>query len=176
MSDKSWLASICNLGQLVGALLAGFISNKIGRKHCLLLFTIPLICGWLTLIFNHENVILANLGRILQGFGMMPSIGQVYLTEVLDTKRRETFGSSLAIAISVGITLIYVLGALLHWIIVAWIFIGFIVIQCIGLHFVPESPQWLMSQGYEEEAQQCLKILRHNDQDVLKVACPQLLS
>ena len=75
LSDKSWLASICNLGQLVGALLAGFISNKIGRKHCLLLFTIPLICGWLTLIFNHENVILANLGRTLQGFGMMPSIG-----------------------------------------------------------------------------------------------------
>ena len=98
------------------------------------------------------------------------------MIEVLDTERRETFGSSLAIAISVGITLIYVLGALLHWIIVAWIFIGFIVIQCIGLHFVPESPQWLMSQGYEEEAQQCLKILRHNDQDVLKVTCPPLFS
>ena len=76
------------------------------------------------------------------------------MTEVLDTERRETLGSSLAIAISVGITLIYALGALLHWIIVAWIFIGFIVIQCIGLHFVPESPHWLMSQGFEEEAQQ----------------------
>ena len=82
----------------------------------------------------------------------------------------------MAIAISVGITLIYVFGALLHWIIVAWIFIGFIVIQCIGLHFVPESPQWLMSQGFEEEAKQSLKTLRHKDEDVLKVACPQLFN
>ena len=87
------------LGQLVGALLAGFVSNKIGRKHCLLLFTIPLICGWLTIIYEHENFIMVNTGRVLQGFGMMPSIGQVYLTEVLDTTRRETLGSSLAISI-----------------------------------------------------------------------------
>ena len=148
MSDKSWIASICNLGQLAAAVIAGFISNKIGRKYCLLLFTIPLICGWIILIFNHENVILANLGRILQGFGMMPSIGQVYLTEVLNTKQRETLGSSLAISIGMGITLVYVLGAVFHWIIVSWIFIGLIVIQCIGLHFVPQSPQWLMTQGY----------------------------
>ena len=87
------------LGQLVGALFAGFVSNKIGRKHCLLLFTIPLICGWLTIIYEHENFIMVNTGRVLQGFGMMPSIGQVYLTEVLDTTRRETLGSSLAISI-----------------------------------------------------------------------------
>ena len=93
-------------------------------------------------------MILANLGRVLQGFGMMPSIGQVYLTEVLDTKRRDTLGSSLAMSIGIGITLVYVLGAVFHWIIVAWIFIGLIVIQCIGLHFVPQSPQWLMGQGY----------------------------
>ena len=88
-----------SLGQLAGALSAGFVSNKIGRKHCLLLFTIPLICGWLTIIFEHENFIMVNTGRILQGFGMMPSIGQVYLTEVLDITRRETLGSSLAISI-----------------------------------------------------------------------------
>ena len=32
------------------------------------------------------------IARILQGFGMLPSISQVYLTEVLDIQRRDTLG------------------------------------------------------------------------------------
>ena len=75
-SDKSWIASISNLGLLIGALVAGFLSNSIGRKNCLLLFNIFLLSGWLTLIFYQENVTLAILGRVLQGFGVIPSIGK----------------------------------------------------------------------------------------------------
>ena len=90
-------ASIPNIGQLVGSLLAGLIANYLGRKRCVLLFTIPLICGWLLLIFynsadNSFNFWMIIIARILQGFGMLPSISQVYLTEVLDVQRRDTLG------------------------------------------------------------------------------------
>lgn len=64
---RSWIASICNLGQLLGALFAGFVSNKVGRKNCLFLFNIPLACGWLMLILTQNNVTLALIGRFLQG-------------------------------------------------------------------------------------------------------------
>ena len=94
LHEKSDIAAICNIGQLFGAFLAGFISNKVGRKNCLLLFSIPLICGWLVIIFDHVDSIYVNVGRILQGFGMMPSIGQVYLIEVLDNHRRESLGQT----------------------------------------------------------------------------------
>ena len=60
------------------------------------------------------------------------------------------------------------MGALLHWIIVAWIFIGFVIIQCIGLHVIPESPQWLMSQGFEKDAEDTLRNFRHRNYDVSK--------
>ena len=75
-SEKSWIASISNIGQLIGALISGFVSNSVGRNNCLLVFNISLLAGWLTLIFYQENVYLAILGRVLQGFGVMPSIGK----------------------------------------------------------------------------------------------------
>ena len=172
LEDKSWIASICNVGQLFGAFAAGFVSNKVGRKNCLLLFSVPLVCGWLLIILDHENAIYVNIGRVLQGFGMMPSIGQVYLIEILDAHRRESLGSILAICTSVGITLVYALGTVLHWISVSWIFVAIIVFQNIWLYcFVPESPQWLMTQGFENEAQFALKKLQNQDvqQEILNL-------
>ena len=95
---------------------------------------------------------------------MMPSIGQVYLIEILDTHRRESLGGILAICTSVGITLVYALGTILHWITVSWIFVALIVFQCIWLYFgTPESPQWLMTQGLEKEAENALKKLQNQD-------------
>ena len=40
---------------------------------------------------------------------------QVYLVEVADTERRGMFGASGALSVSIGITLVYCLGAILHW-------------------------------------------------------------
>ena len=76
----------------MGSLAAGFIANALGRKRCVLLFTIPLICGWLLLIFESHNLIITYIARILQGFGMLPSISQVYLTEIISVEQRDSLG------------------------------------------------------------------------------------
>ena len=89
--------------------------------------------------------------------------------EVLDTKRREVFGSTLAVSINIGITLVYALGALTNsWIAVAWIFAGLVILQCLGLIFIPKSPQWLICKGRTEEAKQSLKMLRGPNVDMEK--------
>ena len=89
--------------------------------------------------------------------------------EVLDTKRREVFGSTLALSINIGITLVYALGALTNsWVAVAWIFAGLVILQCLGLIFIPKSPQWLICNGRTDEAKQSLKMLRGPNADIAK--------
>jgi MFS family permease len=77
LSERSWIASVSLFGQLVSALISGFVSNSIGRKNCLLLFNTPLLAGWLMLIFHQGNFYVCLFGRILQGFGVIPSIGKI---------------------------------------------------------------------------------------------------
>ena len=97
----------------------------------------------------------------LFSFFFFRQIGQVYLTEVLDTKYRQTLGSILALSASIGITLVYILGAILpSWFEVAWVFVALVIIQCICLIFIPKSPQWLISQGDQDEAEKSLKAYR----------------
>ena len=57
--------------------MSGFISNKFGRNNGLLLFNIALLAGWASIIFYGGNVYVAILGRILQGIGVVPSIGKI---------------------------------------------------------------------------------------------------
>ena len=88
--------------------------------------------------------------------------------EILDTKRRETYGSTLAVSISVGITLVYILGAFLNsWTTVAWVFVGLVVLQFLGLILIPKSPQWLISIGQVDEAEKSLKSFRGSNIDVV---------
>ena len=84
--------------------------------------------------------------------------------EILDMQGRETFGSTLAVSVNVGIALVYALEALLQsWVSVAGVFLGLVILQCFGLLFIPKSPQWLICQGREVEAEQSLRKLRGFD-------------
>ena len=44
------------------------------------------------MIFESHNLIITYIARIIQGFGMLPSISQVYLTEILSVEQRDSLG------------------------------------------------------------------------------------
>ncbi len=43
----SWVGSLTNLGALIGALCAGFLMDKFGRRFILMAMALPYLLAWL---------------------------------------------------------------------------------------------------------------------------------
>ena len=164
--EASWIASLSNIGQLFGAVATGVLSGKLGRRPTLMILCAPLLAGWATVALAGRTVWLFYLGRVLQGVGVMSSVTQVYLVEVADTEHRGMFGASGALSVSVGITLVYCLGAVLHWRLVCLVCGLLPVIVFIAMFFLPETPPWLVVNGKKEEAEKVLRWLRGERYDI----------
>jgi SP family facilitated glucose transporter-like MFS transporter 8 len=54
--EASWIGSLAPLGALIGAIPAGYLANVLGRKQLLLLLTVPVLLGWMTIIFVQDSV------------------------------------------------------------------------------------------------------------------------
>ena len=158
--EASWIAALSNIGQLFGAVMTGVLSGKFGRRPTLMILCVPLLAGWATVGLAGDRVWMFYLGRVLQGVGVMSSVTQVYLVEVADTERRGLFGASGALSVSVGITLVYCLGAVLHWRFVCLVGGLFPIITFIAMMFLPETPPWLVINDKKDEAEKVLRWLR----------------
>ena len=70
-----WIASIFNIGCLIGALGAGSLLNRIGRKWTMILSNVPFALGWICLLLpallEMTNPALFYVGRILTGIGKL---------------------------------------------------------------------------------------------------------
>jgi MFS family permease len=55
-TQASWIASLAPLGALVGALLAGYVANMIGRKKLLLSLAVLYLLGWSLIIIAGKSV------------------------------------------------------------------------------------------------------------------------
>lgn len=88
-----------------------------------------------------------------QGFGMMPSVAQVYLMEVVKESKKTVYGTIFAISISFGITLSYILGYLMRdYESVCWSFASITLILMVCVFVLPESPVWLLQTGQYQQA------------------------
>ena len=76
-------------------------------------------------------------------------------------KWRGVFLTVFSLIANVGTLICYCLGAALHWRYVAIIVPVFLIIQAVGLPFIPESPIWLLGHRGEKEALDALKWLRY---------------
>lgn len=67
------------------------------------------------------------------------------------------------VSYSIGILIIYTLGAVFHWRYVAWCGIILPIISIIVIVLSPESPSWLARNGQREKAAKVLRWLRGDD-------------
>jgi MFS family permease len=86
--------------------------------------------------------------------------GQVFLGEVAEPRMRGLLSSIPFVSYSMGILMVYALGATLHWQTVAWLAIILPLLSLLSFTLLPESPVWLARNNRVEEAGKALNWLR----------------
>ena len=166
---EGWAAASAVTGCIVGALMAGLLSNRFGRRIILifaaLFFLVSAIGSALsgTLI---EFAIFRLIGGV--GLGLASTISPPYIAEVSPAEFRGRLVSLYQLAIVVGTVVIHFINLIISyqgdqqwnidygW---RWMF-GSEVIPAllffVLLFFLPESPRWLYQRGQVDKAKQLL--------------------
>lgn len=160
-----WAASSAIWGCVFGAMLAGYSSDRWGRKKILIITAVLFSVSALgsALAYDLTSFIIARfIGGI--GVGAASMLSPLYISEVAPAKVRGRLVSVYQLAIVLGINIIYVVN---FWISttnsIQWnldygwrYMLGSEIIPA-GLFFfllflVPESPRWLLSKGQDVKA------------------------
>lgn len=165
---KGWVVGSALLGCLVGALSAGYLSMKIGRKYSLIVSAILFtISAWGSGLpsFLPESVTLLVTFRIIGGLGIgIASIcAPMYIAEISPSHKRGRLVTFYQLAVVVGFFIVflatYFIGKNLSveeniafgWRRMFWSELIPSVLFLILLFFVPKSPRWLYLMKRAEE-------------------------
>lgn len=162
-ASGGFIGSLAFLGMLIGALAAGDLADRLGRRRTILWTTIwfsvmTLLCAWAP---NREVFgILRFLGGVGLG-GLVPSANAL-TAEFVHARRRSMVSTVMMSGVPIGGSLAAVLG------------LGLIpnfgwrsMYVCAGLGLVvaalcwfrlPESPTWLLHKGRTEEARRTARL------------------
>ncbi len=160
-----WAASSAIWGCVFGALGAGYLSDRIGRKKVLIITAILFIVSSIgaALPTNLTQFVVARfIGGL--GIGAASMLSPLYISEIAPAKNRGTLVSLYQLAIVIGINLIYfvnlkiaALGDEAWNVDVGWRYMlgsgalpAFLFL--VLLFLVPESPRWLTKQKRYDEA------------------------
>ncbi|XP_010874778.1 synaptic vesicle glycoprotein 2Ca [Esox lucius] len=174
-SRSGWLGSIVYLGMMVGAFFWGGMSDKVGRRQCLL------ICMCVNGFFAFLSSFVQGYGifllcRVIAGFGtggVVPIVFS-YFAEVLSREKRgehlswlcmfwmigEIYASAMAWAIIPHYGWSFSMGSAYQF--HSWrVFVVVCALPCVcavvALTFMPESPRFYLEVGKHDEAWMILK-------------------
>jgi MFS transporter, SP family, arabinose:H+ symporter len=153
-------------GCIIGNLIAGPLSDRIGRKPSLLIAALLFTAtGFLCAFANSIEVFI--LGRIVGGFGVGIAIlvAPIYIAEIAPAKKRGSLVSFNQLLIVIGLSAAYfsnyfilksVHNPLTNWRWMLGVEIIPAVIYFVAVLFIPESPRWLVMHGKDDRAKKIL--------------------
>ncbi len=166
---KGWAASCALVGCMIGASIAGTLSDRLGRKKALLLAAVLFGVSAVGAAIPRSLTEFV-LARILTGIGvgMASMLSPLYIAEVSPARIRGRLVSVNQFAIVSGIMIVYFVNALVaslgddpwneqygwRWMFASGAFpaVVFLALLCV----VPESPRWLTKQGQVDRARAVL--------------------
>ncbi|MGY5846157.1 sugar porter family MFS transporter [Salegentibacter sp. HM20] len=170
---KGWVVGSALLGCFVGAIVAGPLSNMVGRKYSLIISSILFsISAWGSGLpsFLPESVSLLVAFRLIGGLGIgLASMNApTYIAEIAPAKIRGTLVSYYQLAIVIGFFVVflatYFIGSSnteaenieFGWRSMFWSELIPSSLFLILLFFVPRSPRWLALKGFKTQALEVL--------------------
>jgi SP family arabinose:H+ symporter-like MFS transporter len=173
------------LGCIPGAMFAGFLSDRFGRRKVLFLCAILYaVSGVLSAIPRTFGEFLS--ARFISGLGIGASsmICPVYIAELAPAAKRGRLGSLFQLGIVIGIFLTLFLNERIQglgdeawnaangwrWMLGAEVAPALLLL--VLLFFVPESPRWLIGVGRDDEARRVLESVggaEHARQEIASV-------
>ncbi|KAF5307092.1 hypothetical protein FQR65_LT07151 [Abscondita terminalis] len=162
----SWIASIITGSMPVGSVISGVVVDRIGRILTFKIQCLVVCIGCVTVAFSQTYEVML-VGRFISGVasGIGVVAGQVYFTEVCRPNIRGIISAGPFISYSGGILVVYALGAVLSWRIVAGVSAVPAVIAFIIFFVLPDSHIWLVKKNRIEEATKALIWFRGNKVD-----------
>lgn len=170
LSDGSFMlgfsVSCIIWGCIVGNLIAGPMSDRIGRKPSLLIAALLFTATGVLCAFANSIEIFI-IGRIVGGFGVGIAIlvAPVYIAEIAPAKKRGALVSFNQLLIVIGLSAAYfsnyfilrnIHDPLTNWRWMLGVEIIPAVLYFIAALFIPESPRWLVMHGKDDSAKKIL--------------------
>eukprot|EP00752_Nemacystus_decipiens_P003743 g3448.t1 len=160
-------------GALAGSVVAGFLTDRLGRWLTIVLTDLTFIVGGVAL-FSATSPGSVLVGRFIVGTAVaISAVADVsYLAEVAPEAFRGGMVSCNELAISVGMLASFMAGRALKNMHGGWrLMFGFssvLAVLQLGLMlaFMPRSPRWLMTQKRRAEAESVLLKIRNSQEDV----------
>jgi sugar porter (SP) family MFS transporter len=166
--QQELVTSLLLVGAMAGALAAGRLADRIGRRKTVLTTAAVFIIGVLLAAFTPTYPVLL-VARIIIGLavGSASMVVPLYIGEIVPPRIRGAMVSLNQLAVTVGILVSYLidygLSSSSNW----RLMFGLAVIPAaalfIGIFFHEESPHWLIKQGRIDEARTVLHQIRETD-------------
>jgi sugar porter (SP) family MFS transporter len=169
---QSIVAGIVLAGAVIGAMIAGPLSDRFGRRVVILGTAIAFVVGAVISAFA-GGVEMLLIGRFIIGIaiGVASMLTPLYLAEIAPTASRGAITSLNQLCITIGILISYLVGYAFAEVDHGWrwsLGLGAVpgIVLALGMLVLPESPRWLAGRGEIREAETALRRLRGPAADV----------
>ena len=166
---EGWYVGCALIGSIIGVLLAGMMSDFLGRKKTMLisavLFSISAIGCAVSADFT-QLVIFRMIGGF--GIGIVSIVSPVYISEVSPAEVRGTMVSLYQLFITIGFLLAYLANFLIlkgttmadYWRPMLGAEAIPDLLFLVLIFFIPESPRWLQVRGQRQDNSEAWAALR----------------
>ena len=159
------------LGAMVGAVLSGYLADRISRKWTKVISGSIYFLAALGCAFSISAPMLIGFRFVLGiSVGTASFVSPLYISEVSPPRVRGGLTSFNQMAVVTGILLAYIINFLFRDFTAEWRWmLGVAAIPgavlAVGMLTVPHTPRWLASVGREDKARKVLEGLRSGDDD-----------